>query len=242
MRENKRKGKKKCIEPNIKKTPTLLNTKNRIPEYTFQDKKSILNCGDIESNPGPKFTLLLNHPQDHLEKHKTYFYKNTTQIKIEYIHIFELFKPYLNHTHIENTNPHLKQFCINNQQYPYNQLFFAILITLAPTPIQCNQLISENSTHWTLILLNKIINNLTPLPTEPHTLQKFHSENPEITKTLDSIQKEIYTFITTECLNIETLLQKFPYLPEKLAQETLKCLHPLPNFTIPNPTQNYPIL
>jgi hypothetical protein len=62
MRENKRKGKKKYIEPNIKKTPTRLNTKNRIPEYTFQDKKSILNCGDIESKPGPKFILLLNHP------------------------------------------------------------------------------------------------------------------------------------------------------------------------------------
>jgi hypothetical protein len=67
-------------------------------------------------------------------------------------------------------------------------------------------------------------------------------ENPSITKPLDSIQKEIYTFITTERPNIETLLQKFPYLPEKLALETLKCLHPLPNFTTPNPTQNHPIL
>jgi exonuclease III len=38
------------------------------------------------------------------------------------------------------------------------------------------------------------------------------------------------------------LQQKFPYLPEKMAMETLKCLHPLPNFTIPNPIQNHPIL
>jgi hypothetical protein len=144
--------------------------------------------------------------------------------------------------HIENTNPHLKQFCINNQQYPHNHLFYAILITLAPTPTQCDQLISENSTWWTLILLNKIINNPTPLPTEPHTLQKFHSENPGITKPLVSVQKEIYSFITIERPNLETLLQKFPYLPEKLALETLKCLHPLPNFTIPNPTQDHPIL
>jgi exonuclease III len=41
---------------------------------------------------------------------------------------------------------------------------------------------------------------------------------------------------------METLLHKFPYLPEKLALETLKCLHPLPNFTIPNPIQDHPIL
>jgi hypothetical protein len=73
-------------------------------------------------------------------------------------------------------------------------------------------------------------------------LQKFHSKNPDITKPLISIHKEIYTFITTERPNIEILLQKFPYLPEKLALETLKCLHPLPNFTIPNPIHDHPIL
>jgi hypothetical protein len=123
-----------------KKSPTLLNTKNRILKYTFYDEKSILICRDIESNPGPKFTLLLNHPQEHLEKQKTYFYKNATQIKNEYIHILELFKSHLTRTHTETTNLHLKEFCINNQQYPLTHLFFAILITLAPTPTQCNQL------------------------------------------------------------------------------------------------------
>jgi hypothetical protein len=152
----------------------LPTTTRKTPGYTFFNKILFLRCGDIEKNPGPKFTLLLNHPQIQQEKYNTYFYKNTTQIKIEYIHIFELFKPYLTHTHIENTNPHLKQFCINNQQYPHNHLFYAILITLAPTPTQCNQLISENFTRWTLILLKKKTNNPTPLPTEPHTLQKFH--------------------------------------------------------------------
>jgi hypothetical protein len=141
--ENLRKRKKKNAKSKIKKSPTLLNTKDYILKYTFYDKKSILTCGDIESNPGPKFTLLLNHPQEHLEKYKTYFYKNTTQIKNEYIHTLKSFNPYLTHTHTENSNPHLKQFCINNQQCPPNHLFFAILVTLAPTPPQCNQLINE---------------------------------------------------------------------------------------------------
>jgi hypothetical protein len=68
-----------------------------------------------------------------------------------------------------------------------------------------------------------------------HKLQKFHLENQHITKPLDSIQKELYSFITTELPNIEILQHKFPYLPEKMAHETLKCLQPIPNFTLPNP-------
>jgi hypothetical protein len=233
-------------KPNItnysRTTQNTLKTKTHKQTPNKSTHLLLLICGDIERNPGSKLNLLLNHPQIHQEKHNTYFYKNTTQIKIEYEYIFELFKPYLNHTHIEKTNPNLKNNCINNQQYPNNHIFYAILITLAPTPTQCDHLISENSTRWTLILLNKIINNPTPLPTEPHTLQKFHSKNPGITKPLVSIQKEIYSYITTERPNIETLLQKLPYLPEKLALETLKCLHPLPNFTTPNPIQDHPIL
>jgi hypothetical protein len=120
-------------------------TNRKIPNYTFHNKKSILICGDIEKNPDPKFTFLLNHPQIHHKKHNIYFYKNTTQLRIEYKYIFEEFQPYLNQTHIENTNPHLVQFCTNNQQYPQNHLFYTILIMLAPTPTQCNQLINENS-------------------------------------------------------------------------------------------------
>jgi hypothetical protein len=139
---------------NIKKKQISTHTSKKRPTppkrktlgNTFHNKKSILCCGDIETNPGPKLTLLLNHPHIHQEKHNTYFYKNTIQIKIEYDHIFESFKPYLNHTHIENTNPHLLQFCINKQQHPQEHLFYVIIITLASIPSQCNQLINENST------------------------------------------------------------------------------------------------
>jgi hypothetical protein len=125
----------------------------KIPNYTYLNTKSLLKCGDIESNPGPRFTLLLNHPQIHLEKQKTYFYNKTIQIKPEYKHIFETFIPYLNHTQTININPHLKQFCMNNNHCPASYLFYAILITLVPTPTPCNQLIGENSTQWTTKLI-----------------------------------------------------------------------------------------
>jgi hypothetical protein len=77
---------------------------------------------------------LLDHPQIHHERQKTYFYNKTTQLKPEYNHIFEFFEPYLNHTQATNINQHLIQFCINNNHCPKTYLFFAILITLVPTP------------------------------------------------------------------------------------------------------------
>jgi hypothetical protein len=125
---------------------TTQTKRKKIPPYTFFNKNTLLKCGDIESNPGPRINLLVNHPQIHHERQKTYFYNKTTQIKPEYNHIFELFKPYFNHPLNINTNQQLTQFCINNNQCPQSYLFYAILIILAPTPEQSNQLIAENST------------------------------------------------------------------------------------------------
>jgi hypothetical protein len=223
-----------------KTTPTPPRDKNMSLAYIFHNQKSLLICGDIEKNPGPRSTLLSNHPQAHTDKQKAYFYCKTTQIKPEYNHILEQFKPYLNYTQPTNINPQLAQFCINNNHCPKSYLFYAIIITLAPTPIQCNQLITENHTQWTTNLIKNLIESPNPLPTTQHKLIKFHSENPHITKPLDSIQKELYSFITNEQPNLVTLQYKFPYLPEKMALEALKCLQPIPNFTHPSPIQHYP--
>jgi hypothetical protein len=118
---------------------------------------------------------------------------------------------------------------MNNHHCPKNQLFYAILITLAPTPTQYNQLIGDNSTQWTANLIRKLTNNTNSLPSGPHILQKYHSENPHITKPSDNIQKTLYSYITMERPNLETLQQEFPYLPENMTKEALKCLHPIPN-------------
>jgi hypothetical protein len=211
-----------------------------ILNYTFHNFKSLLSCGDIERNLGPRPTLLLNHPQAYPEKQKTYFYHKTTQIKPEYNHILELFKPYLNCTQTTNINPQLTQFCKNNNHCLASYLFYAILIILAPTPTQCNQLIAENSIQWITNLIKKLIDCPNPLSTNQHKLTEFHSENPHITKPLNSIKKELYSFITNKQPNLVMLQHKFPYLLEKLILEALKCLQPIPNFTHPNPIQNHP--
>jgi hypothetical protein len=98
----------------------------------------------------------------------------------------------------------------------------------------------RNSIQWTTNLVKNLIECPNPLPTDQHKLIKFHSENPHITKPLESIQKELYSFINTEQPNLATIQHQFPYLPEKMILEALKCLQPIPNFTHPNPIQNHP--
>jgi hypothetical protein len=231
----------KCLHPHTSKRKkdvikryriaTQANNKSPYYNYNYYNKNALLKCGDIESNLGPRYTPLLNHPQIHHERQKTYFYHKTTQIKPEYNH---------KHTQTTNINQHLTQFCINNNHCSTNYLFYAILITLAPTPIQSNNLIAENSTQWTTKLIKSLIESPKPLPTNPHILQIFQLENPHIIKPPDSNQKDIYSYITSECPDLAMLQRKFSYLPEKMVIETLKCLQPIPNFTQPNPIQNHP--
>jgi hypothetical protein len=65
---------------------------------------------------------------------------------------------------------------MNNDLCLESYLFYAILITLAPTPTQSNNLIAENSTQWIINLMNKLLENPNPLPTDPHILQIFYSQ------------------------------------------------------------------
>jgi hypothetical protein len=81
---------------------------------------------------------------------------------------------------------------------------------------------------------------LITLPTDPYILQIFHLENPNITKPLESIHKDLFSFITTERPIPTTLQEKFPYLPEKMTLEALKCLQPIPNFTHAHKPQDTP--
>jgi hypothetical protein len=133
--------------------------------YTFHNKTTLIKCGDIEGNLGPRPTILLNHPQEHLEKQKTYFFPQNHPNKAR-------IQPYLNYIQTNNINPHLTQFCRNNTHCPENYLFYAILITLASTPTQCNQLIAKTSTQWTINLIKDLIEHPNLPPTDQHKLIK----------------------------------------------------------------------
>ena len=223
----------------LPQTKSIPNTKNK-PTYTFHNKKILLKYGDIESNFGPKPTLLANHPQIDMVKQKTYFYKKTIQIKPEYKHILKTFLPYLYHIQTVTINPHLTQFCKDHNHSPKNYTFYALIITLATTPTQCNQLIADNSTQWTIRLIRNLLEWPNPMPTDQYKIINFHLENTQIIKPMVSIQKELYSLITNGQTNLATLQNKFPYLPKQMIQEALKCLQPVQNYTHPSPIQNYP--
>jgi hypothetical protein len=62
---------------------------------------------------------------------------------------------------------------MNNNHCPKSYLFYAILITLAPTSTQSNHLIAENSIQWTTNLIKNLFDCPNPLPINPHKLQKI---------------------------------------------------------------------
>jgi hypothetical protein len=74
--------------PHIKshKPKTKKTTKST---YTHPTKLLILLGGNNETNPGPTKNILQKHLQTHHDKHNTYFYKNTIQLKNEYNHLLE---------------------------------------------------------------------------------------------------------------------------------------------------------
>jgi hypothetical protein len=77
MHQKNNKINKKTVNhtPNTCKTKIKITTQTKIktPNYTFYNKTTLLKCRDIESNPGPRNTLLLNHPQIHQERQKNTF-------------------------------------------------------------------------------------------------------------------------------------------------------------------------
>jgi hypothetical protein len=95
---------------------------------------------------------------------------------------------------------------MNNSHYPESYLFYALIITLAPTLIQCNQIIAENSTQWTTRLINNLIESPKPLPTDQHKLLKFHLENLHIIKPRKYPKRTIYihNHCTTRLSNYTT--------------------------------------
>jgi hypothetical protein len=125
---------------NHKHKPKKINTTS----YTYHNKLLLLLSKDIKNNLGSIMNILQNHPQMHHDKYKTYFYKNTIQLKDEYQHLFEPFIPYSNQTN-NNTHPHYAQFCILNNHCPQLNLLYASVFALATTPIQCKIVITPNT-------------------------------------------------------------------------------------------------
>ncbi len=186
--------------------------------------------GDIEPNPGPMPNLLQKHPNPHKNRCKIYFIPCTIKLQPEYQHIAKQFSPSINITHPNHNNtttnyPHLSNYICQNIHHPPPRILYALITTLSPSIETCNILLAQTPTpDWTTLLLEQMATLQNPPErhiqnTHPYTL--FTQTNQKLINPPNSIHKEIYEFIETQNqnINLETLTNKFPFLPEKLLKK-----------------------
>ena len=210
-----------------KRKPKTIQTQG----YYFINELALLQCGDIESNPGPMPDILRTHPAIHKKRAKTYFIPNTIKLQPEYQHIASSFAPILktNHPLHHQTNikyPYLHQYIQTQNLSPSTHILYALIITINPSIDTCNNILAQPHTYdfndiWTTTLLIRLTNLNNPperhiLTQHPYTT--FVINNQDIINLTNSIHNELYQFIhNQEIPPTPIILQtKFPFLPEKL--------------------------
>jgi len=98
--------------------------------------------------------------------------------------------------------------------------------------------------NWTTLLLEKMA--LLQNPPEihilkPHPYTEFIKTNKNIINPPNTIHKQIYEFIklNNEPPNLQTIANEFPFLPENLLKESLKCNEPLLEYSHPPQSSIY---
>ena len=223
--------------------------------YYFINKLSLLQCGDIEPNPGPMPDILRTHPAAHKKRAKTYFIPNTIKLQPEYQHIASTFAPILRHNHpLYNqttiTYPHLHQYIQTQNHSPPTHVLYALIITINPSIATCNNILAQPRTHhfndiWTNTLIIRLSNLTNPperhiLTQHPYT--KFIENNQGLIHPKNSIHTDLYKYIhnhETPPTPI-TLQIQFPFLSVKLVTESLRCLENINEYSHPPPLPNIP--
>lgn len=135
-------------------------------------KLLLLQCGDIEQNPGPMPNLLAQHPPSYKHRCKVYFIPCTIKLQPEYQHLAKKFAPLLtpahpNHADTNRDYPYLSKFLLQNPHHLPPRILYALITTISPSPHTCDSRFIETADpHWTTVLLNKMA--LLPNPPEHH--------------------------------------------------------------------------
>jgi len=154
----------------INNKPNKLNQINK--EYNFFNKLALLQCGDIEPNPGPMPDILNTHPTTHRRVAKTYFIPNTIKFHPEYQHLASSFVPILQQNHplyhqTTLTFPYLHQYVQTQNHSPLPHILYAIIVTINPLINICNNILAQpnaynNATIWTNALIHRLVNLINP--------------------------------------------------------------------------------
>ena len=200
--------------------------------------------GDIETNLGPMPNILQTHPPPHRRRYKTYFITCTIKLQPEYQHLAKTFSLILkidhpNHINATRNFPHLMRYLNQKRQHPTPRLLFALITTISPDINSCkHQLINIPNQDWTSLLLDKMSTLRNPPERHIDTLHpytEFINNHKKIINPSATIHKEIFDFIHQETIpiNIQTLTEKYPFLPNSLLNETLRIYEPLTQYSHP---------
>ena len=223
--------------------------------YYFINKLELLQCGDIEPNPGPMPNILQTHPPTHRQIAKTYFIPNTIKLHPEYQHIAKDFAPVLKIEHPRHQQaitelPYLHQYIQTQNQSPPSHILYALVITIHPSVNRSNDILAQPHIYyfnniWTNTLIIRLANLYNPperhiLTTHPYT--KFIETNQNLIFPKKSIHNELYESIHNQNTPHTpiTLQKEFPFLPTKLIAESLRCLENLNEYSHPPSTPNTP--
>jgi hypothetical protein len=176
--------------------------------YYFINKLTLLQCGDIEPNPGPMLDILRTHPATYKKRAKTYFIPNTIKFQPEYQHIASTFAPILRHNHpmhhqTTNMYLHLHQYIQTHSHSPSTHILYALIVTINPSIDTCNNILAQSHTyHFNNIWTNTLIIRLANLNNPPerhiqtqHPYTTFVDNNQDIIHPKNSIHNELYKFI-----------------------------------------------
>ena len=185
-----------------------------------------------------------------------YFIPNTIKLQPEYQHIAHTFAPILKSTHSLHTQaittyPHLHQYIITQRHSPTTHILYALVITIHPSINTCNNILAQPQNYhfnniWTNTLIIRLANLTNPPERHiltPHPYTTFVENRQDIILPQHSIHTKMYEFIhTQEAPPTPTILQnKFPFLPNQLITEALRCLENLPVYSHPPPLPAIPI-
>ena len=223
--------------------------------YQYMNKLALLQCGDIEPNPGPMPDILRSHPTKHRQMAKTYFIPNTIKLHPEYQHLAQSFAPILKPNHESHqqsilTFSHLHQYIQTLNHPPPPHILYAVITTIDPSIHNCNNILAQPNAHhfnieWTNTLINKLANLNNPPERHiltPHPYTKFITTHQDIIHPQNTIHEELYTFIHShETPPHPTIIQrKFPSLPITLISESLRCFENINEYSHPPPLPNIP--
>ena len=211
----------------------------------------MLRSRDSEVNPGPMPNILETHPPPHRRRYKTYFITCTIKLQPEYQHLAKTFSPILktdhpNHINATRNFPYLIRYLNQKRQHPAPRLLFALITTISLDINACeHQIINIPNQDWTSILLDKMTTLRNPPERHIHTLHpytKFINDHKKLINPPTDIHNEIFDFIHLEptSTTIQTVTQKFPFLPNRLLNEALRIYEPLNEYSHPPPIPQTP--